>query len=575
MMLLSLLLPFVLAVSLCIATIRLAHRRNLYESVREDRWHTIPTPKLGGIALCGGTVFSGWLFYGEEYQIAALLMGGILMFVLGLVDDLKGMHPQVKLIAQVSVALFLILLDVRLHFFASEPLNILLTLLWIVGITNAFNLLDNIDGLSAGVCTLASFCFAILFFQLDAPASGMYALFLFSASVGFLLFNFRNAKIFMGDSGSLFIGFTVSLFGVLFVEAEGESASATSLFIPLFLLALPLFDTIFVSLTRTFRGISIAQGGRDHLSHRVVRLGMSDTQGVLLLYALSVFFSLIGFVVWFCESLSLAVLLLFALLVLCYKFGVFLCDREIDAEELKEGEKLRPWEVKQQSEGKKKGMEVIIDIFLITASLFIANTIRFGVTLDPHIQYAFLQALPWIIAVKLATFYGMGIYDTRFEYINREGLLLVVKAVSLSSLLLVVGVTMTINFINFSRSVVIIDWVILSFLLLSSRMLLKGIRTFFFKTVLKGHRSLILSNTTEEKELALLRAQISDAKVMGIIAEKETGHNIGLLHDIEPCVRLYAIDSLYLDMKSLTPEKISGLKKRIKTKNLKLKLIEL
>lgn len=134
---------------------------------------------------------------------------------------------------------------------------------------------------------------------------------------------------------------------------------------------------------------------------------------------------------------------------------------------------------------------------------------------------------------------------------------------------------MTINFINFSRSVVVIDWAILTVLLLSSRMLLKAMRTLFFKTLVTGERSLLLSNRKDAEEIRSLTNELENAKVMGVIAENETGQNIGLFHDIEACIRFYAIDSLYLDMKSLSEESVSSLKNRIEAEGIKLHVINL
>src|SRR5262249_3893537 len=194
--------------------------------------------------------------------------------------------PQTKLIAQIIFAALLIQLGFLLRLTRLPAVDVLLTLLWVVGITNAFNLLDNMDGLAAGMATLAG-SFRLVFFLMDGERlrAAVMAAFV-GAMAGFLVRNFPPARVFMGDAGSLFIGFFLS--GVCLVgEFAYSRGIAAVLVFPVLLTLIPIFDTTFVTLTRLLTGRPVSQGGRDPSSHRLVSLGISERKALAFLYGVS------------------------------------------------------------------------------------------------------------------------------------------------------------------------------------------------------------------------------------------------------------------------------------------------
>jgi UDP-GlcNAc:undecaprenyl-phosphate/decaprenyl-phosphate GlcNAc-1-phosphate transferase len=208
-----------------------------------------------------------------------------LVFALGLFDDIFHFRAGPKFLVQILAALLVLNCGLFYPLRESMVVNGVLSLLWIVGITNAFNLLDNMDGLSAGVGLISALYLTLFFFGRSPHESALLVAILAGCIGGFLLFNFYPAKIFMGDAGSLFIGFilaTVSLLDITHVSGVPAFVLA-----PVTVLAVPLLDTFFVSVTRRLRGQPISVGGTDHSSHRLMRLGLHERDAVLLLYLLT------------------------------------------------------------------------------------------------------------------------------------------------------------------------------------------------------------------------------------------------------------------------------------------------
>lgn len=255
--------------------------------------HLRPTPLLGGpaiaIAHAVGVLISGPL----DQVSATILVAGGLILLLGIHDDLdphaEGVRWWLRLLFQGFLAVFVIYPGITLGFLRSPWLSIPVILLWIVGITNAFNLLDNMNGLSAGVAIIAGLTFAVLAARYadvgpEQLPTARAAVSLAGACLGFLPSNFRS-RIFMGDAGSLFIGFTLACLAAL--GSWRSPTVPTSVIIPLLVLAYPIFDTTLVVILRLRRGQSPVIGGRDHSSHRLVNLGLGRVETVLLIYLFS------------------------------------------------------------------------------------------------------------------------------------------------------------------------------------------------------------------------------------------------------------------------------------------------
>ena len=247
-----------------------------------ERWHKRPVPSFGGVAFFLGFLCSVFLFSPHWSVFFPLLLVVSLMFVVGLYDDLHCLTPAAKLLGQCIGAATAVFYGYSLGFFTWPPLDVIVTALWIVGLTNAFNLLDNMDGLASGLGLIAMLYLAFLFYQRENIPSATLSLTLAGAVAAFLIYNFHPASIFMGDAGSLFLGSTLSL---LTLHIHGEASNILSLVaVPTLILLVPILDTALVTLTRLFHGQPVSQGGTDHSSHRLVTLGFSELKAVLLLY---------------------------------------------------------------------------------------------------------------------------------------------------------------------------------------------------------------------------------------------------------------------------------------------------
>jgi len=300
-----------------------ARRLGFLDQPNHRKVHVTPTPLLGGAAIylafvltILGNLLAVWLLspYGDSqgglvprllaaaahYQsgillrageLAGLLLGGTVVFLVGLYDDRFGVRPLVKLVGQIAAAaLFFVFFfhfsEDRAFFFLNNPLIIAFVLsVWIVGITNSINLMDNMDGLCAGVSAISIFFFILVTYQLEEQTFMILSLLaLLGAVLGFLWHNFNPARIFMGDAGSMFIGFTIACLIIFSTFYTSQSQTVLAVAMPPVILAVPIFDTLSVIAIRVKRGLPIYQADKNHFSHRLVALGMTQKSAVLFIY---------------------------------------------------------------------------------------------------------------------------------------------------------------------------------------------------------------------------------------------------------------------------------------------------
>jgi len=279
---------------------RLALRAGFVDQPNARKLHTAPMPRLGGIAMYGAFIGALVLFADRFYvpQMIGILVGATWVSFLGLWDDRVGLSALLKLLGQIGGALILVIAGVSVELVAVPAVNVAITVLWVVGITNAMNLLDNMDGLSGGVAAIAA-----TFFLLIAALNGQYLVGVLSAALlgaalGFLVYNFNPARIFMGDAGSLFIGFVLAAVGIK-LRFLHLPPTATW-FIPILVLGLPIFDTTLVFVSRLRRGVNpLTTPGTDHTSHRLVARGLTRREAVLTLYLVA---GALGVVAMFCAQ---------------------------------------------------------------------------------------------------------------------------------------------------------------------------------------------------------------------------------------------------------------------------------
>jgi len=287
----QILLIFVTALLFSIVGTPLARRLALYAGIVDvpnaRKVHGAPVPLLGGAAIYAGFMLA-LLFLGDRSyvrELVGILLGATFVSLFGLADDHWGLHAYLKLGGQLLAGVILILGGTQVSLFANPWLNWAITLLWVVGITNALNLLDNMDGLSGGVTTVAATFFLLLAAMGRPPQIlvGALAAALVGACIGFLRYNLNPATIFMGDAGALFLGFLLAALGIK-LRFPSNVPWITWL-VPLCVLALPIFDTSLVFVSRLRRGKNpLTTPGKDHLSHRLVAFGLTRREAVLTCY---------------------------------------------------------------------------------------------------------------------------------------------------------------------------------------------------------------------------------------------------------------------------------------------------
>jgi UDP-GlcNAc:undecaprenyl-phosphate GlcNAc-1-phosphate transferase len=488
-------IAFCLSLALTPLVRNIALRYNLVAEPRHDRWHKKPTALLGGIAIYVASLASILLFLPLTKELIGLLLGATLLFTFGLLDDFKHFGPQVKILAQIIAGCIAIFSGVVVKLIPYPFIAIPLTILWIVGITNSFNILDNMDGLACGVAFISSIMLFFSSILLKNTDIGLATLILAGATLGFLPYNFNPARIFMGDSGSMFLGFSLATVAIMGTARHVENLLVT-LAIPVLILGVPIFDTTFVALMRKIRGRPFMQGGKDHTSHRLVSLGLSERKTVLLLYLLSILFGLIALAYSKIDVIIVSILAVLALIILLF-FGIFLA--EVERWGNNEIEKARK---KKMEEGKtvlntlilnkRRIVEVLIDFILICLSYYSAYLLRFEGKVSVANLSLIKESLPWIIIIRLICFSYFGLYRGVWRYIGITDLTSIFKAVSLSSILSVMFLTLFFRFKDYSRVVFIIDWLLLLFLVSGIRILIRILREYFSSLQMGGKRILIM-----------------------------------------------------------------------------------
>jgi UDP-GlcNAc:undecaprenyl-phosphate GlcNAc-1-phosphate transferase len=264
---------------------RVALRLGIIDRPNARKIHVDPIPLLGGVAIYGAFI-AALVLFGNRFrlnELISILVGASLMSFLGVWDDRRGLSPLLKLLGQFLAASILVLSGVYIGTFPWEALNIAVTLGWVVVITNAMNLLDNMDGLSGGVGAVAAIFFLLLAAMNDQYLVGALSAALVGACFGFLIYNFNPASIFMGDAGSLFLGFVLAAVGIKLRFPEG--IEIVTWMVPVLILGLPLFDTTLVIISRLRRHLNpLTTPGKDHVSHRLVAMGYTRREAVLICY---------------------------------------------------------------------------------------------------------------------------------------------------------------------------------------------------------------------------------------------------------------------------------------------------
>ncbi len=295
----------------------IARRLGILDQPGGRKIHAVPIPRLGGIAIYFGVIIPGLLFLSNAGPTRGILLGASLITLVGVLDDLKDVRPVVKFAAQFVVALTVVLFGVGVETFTLPGIGVFVlgwvgipfSVIWIVAIMNVVNFIDGMDGLAAGVCAISAVTFSIIAISLGRYDMGILAAIVAGATLGFLWHNFHPASIFMGDSGSLLLGF---LLAAISLQGFMKGVAAIALLIPLLVLGIPIFDTGFAILRRVKNRRPIYVADRGHLHHRFSNLGYSQRQTVVILYSWSGLMSLLALSMrfaplWFVVGLAAAV----------------------------------------------------------------------------------------------------------------------------------------------------------------------------------------------------------------------------------------------------------------------------
>lgn len=459
---------------------------------KADRWHTQPTAMLGGIAIFLATV-AATPFIEMTLGMRVVVFASALLFVVGLVDDFLHIKPYQKLIGQIMGAAIVTYFGIVLPWTASFPINMGITILWLIGITNAINLLDNMDGLAAGIAAIAA-AFLAAYFLDSGQTSEAVMLGVFAAAlVGFLVYNSNPASIFMGDCGSMFIGFFLASGALLSSSTGGRSRSFLPvLAVPVLVLFVPIFDTTFVTILRKLAGRSVSQGGLDHTSHRLVALGMSERRAVWMLYGFAAAAGLLAMLVRNAAlDVSLAVIGGFSVLLIL--LGVYLGGVKVYSEEEMATARERPLvSFLVDLSYKRRVFEVLLDVAIIAIAYYAAYAFVFGPVADDLDWRIFLQTLPVLVVIKLAANLVTGVYRGLWRYTSLNDLVTYAKSAALGSVASILVILFAFRFQGFSRTVFAVDCVLMFVGLAGSRVIFR-----FFRQVLpvrharEGRRALI------------------------------------------------------------------------------------
>jgi UDP-GlcNAc:undecaprenyl-phosphate GlcNAc-1-phosphate transferase len=446
--------------------------RHVVAAPRADRWHTRSTPLLGGSGIVAGLGTAIAIAVAADLVPASRELGGILggcalLFVAGLLDDVYHLPPFAKLAAQGAAAALVLVAGVRVEIVHNDVAASVIGVVWIVAMTNAFNLLDNMDGLAATLAAIACAFFAIDAYTVH-PNHMIAALSLgiCFACLGFLPYNLRlrrPAAVFMGDSGSQVLGFALGALGLASSWNVAGSTVAT-LMLPVLVLAVPILDTTLVTIVRLLEGRPVTRGGRDHTSHRLVYQGLSDKRAVVLLGVVSAALGLtsLAYNVLDDTRITLAgVLITFAFLL---QFGSYLADVNRAPIESDTTSFLRSLLVHR-----RRLVEVLVDFALISASFTVAYIIRVEGTGSIWDRRLFHFALPAILVSRYVFFIAFGLYRGVWRYAGARDASSIFAAVVLSECAAFVFLSLTTSWRDFPRGTFVIDALICTFLIGASR----------------------------------------------------------------------------------------------------------
>lgn len=324
--------PFIVAIITALIvtpiSIKLAPKVGAMDIPKDERrMHSEAMPRFGGLAIYAGIVVSLAVFAHDKDGIIGIIIVCTMVYILGAIDDVKNLKPLAKFIGQVICATALYFLDIRIQFITNyfgegnmifgDVACYIITVLWVVAITNAVNLIDGLDGLAAGIAAISALCIGYVAYIHGQYVTTLAMMVIAGAALGFLPFNFHPAKTFMGDGGSQLLGFSIAAFSIL---GTVKGPTIVVVIIPALVLGLPIFDTMMAIVRRVLRKQSIGMADKEHLHHRIMRAGYGQRRAVMLMYCISGIMGIVavlysrGFVIEYLGLLAVAAMLVYVLL---------------------------------------------------------------------------------------------------------------------------------------------------------------------------------------------------------------------------------------------------------------------
>jgi UDP-GlcNAc:undecaprenyl-phosphate GlcNAc-1-phosphate transferase len=540
---------------------------------REDRWHKRPVALFGGVGI-GLSLLMVSLVSGVAMQIPVLIICSMAMFAVGFSDDILSLKPSTKLVAQIALASVLLFFNYRLNWFESMTLDMACTLVWIVGLTNAFNLLDNMDGLCAGVALIAATSLAGGLLQTalpgTSPAEVKMLVILIGATGGFLVYNFHPASIFMGDSGSLLLGFAVSA-ATLTTQADNLARPdvMTIVAVPVLVLLIPIFDTSLVTMSRILSGRSAAQGGRDHSSHRLVAIGLSERNAVAVLWLLAATGGTIG--VWLdylhqgWASLAAAGFVIVMVLFAVYLFSIRVYE---EGDTRVEQGALTPLLVDLVY--KRRVAEVVLDLLIASACYYAAYRLRFEDPEDFMKNFGnFTSSFPLVIGIQMVAFFAVGVYRGVWRHFGMNDALVITRGIFFGAVTSQLFILYVYRFFSYSRTVFAIYAGLLLISMTLARASLRLAGEFIQRQRQTGRRVAIYG-ADDGGTLALSQLSRREDEVMRVLGfvdddPRRAGARIGgypvigNFRALEVLITTRSVDLVVIASQHVTPERVHNL----------------
>jgi UDP-GlcNAc:undecaprenyl-phosphate/decaprenyl-phosphate GlcNAc-1-phosphate transferase len=505
--------------------------RRVVAAPKADRWHRRDTPLLGGAGIFAGllvgvgvAIASGAI--DATHELLAIVGGCAILFVAGILDDVFTLSPIAKLGAQFGAAGLVIAAGLRVQVVSNGVLATAIGVLWLVGVTNAFNLLDNMDGLAATLAAIACAYFAIdAVTEHPSNIALAVALSVCLACAGFLPYNLRlrsPAAVFMGDSGSQVLGFAIAALG-LFSSWKVAGSTIATLILPILILAVPILDTTLVTVVRLLEGRPISQGGRDHTSHRLVYQGLSEKRAVILLGLVSAALGAtsLGYEVLGDKYVTLAgVLLTFAFLL---QFGSTLADvNKAPGTEPATAPSL----IRSLLVHRRRFAEALVDFALITAAFAAAYAIRVQGEGSIAVRSVFNVSLPAILAARYLAFMLFGLYRGVWRYAGARDAMSIFTAVVVSEVAAFLFLSATISWNGFPQGIFVLDALICTVLI--------GAARFWERAVARGFSALL--GRRQQRRVVIVGAGRSGRSLLRELRETP-GEQVVAFVDDDPALR--------------------------------------